>query len=209
METSINEEKLVEEISKRIREILELLGEDPNREGIRETPVRVAKALLDMTYGLRSPQPSIKVFKLRDEEGLNYDDEQLILAKDIQFSSLCEHHLLPFIGKIHIAYVVGEEARVAGFSKLIRIVNYYASRPQIQERLVNQIADAIMNSEIKPKGVIVIGNAIHMCVYVRGVKDKEAKLLSIATRGVFKKNRTLTNRVLRLLETSERSSSLI
>ncbi|EWG07763.1 MAG: GTP cyclohydrolase I [Candidatus Aramenus sulfurataquae] len=209
METSINEEKLVEEISKRIREILELLGEDPNREGIRETPVRVAKALLDMTYGLRSPQPSIKVFKLRDEEGLNYDDEQLILAKDIQFSSLCEHHLLPFIGKIHIAYVVGEEARVAGFSKLIRIVNYYASRPQIQERLVNQIADAIMNSEIKPKGVIVIGNAIHMCVYVRGVKDKEAKLLSIATRGVFKKNRALTNRVLRLLETSERSSSLI
>ncbi|MCY0882853.1 MAG: GTP cyclohydrolase I, partial [Acidianus infernus] len=166
METSISQEKLVEEIAKRVREILELLGEDPNREGLRETPERVARALIEMTSGLRSPPPKIKVFNAKDiDEGITEDEngDQVILIRDIQFSSLCEHHLLPFIGRIHVAYVANDDGKVAGFSKIIRIVNYYSARPQIQERLVSQIADAIMNSEIKPKGVMVIGNGIHMC----------------------------------------------
>jgi GTP cyclohydrolase I len=209
METSLNQEKLVEEIAKRVKEIIELLGDDPNREGMKETPTRVAKALLDMTYGLRTLQPSIKVFKLNNEGNINYEEDQLILLRDIQFSSLCEHHLLPFIGKIHVAYIVGEDGKVAGFSKIIRIVNYYSARPQIQERLVSQIADALMNSDIKPKGVMVMGDALHMCVYVRGVKDKEAKLLSVATRGIFKKDKALVNKVLRMLDSSSKSLSLI
>ncbi|BDC19786.1 GTP cyclohydrolase I FolE [Acidianus sp. HS-5] len=209
METSISQEKLVEEIARRVREILELLGEDPNREGLKETPERVARALIEMTSGLRTAPPKIKVFNAREmgeDTAETENGDQVILIRDIQFSSLCEHHLLPFIGRIHVAYVPNDEDRVAGFSKIIRIVNYYSARPQIQERLVSQIADAIMNSEIKPKGVMVIGNGIHMCAYVRGVKDKEAKLVSVATRGVFKTNRALVNQVFRLLDTSHERS---
>ncbi len=209
MEASISQEKLVEEIAKRVREILELLGEDPDREGLKETPERVARALIEMTSGLRTAPPKIKVFNARDigeDETETENGDQVILIRDIQFSSLCEHHLLPFIGRIHVAYVANDEGKVAGFSKIIRIVNYYSARPQIQERLVSQIADAIMNSEIKPKGVMVIGNGIHMCAYVRGVKDKEAKLVSVATRGVFKTNRALVNQVFRLLDTTHERS---
>lgn len=203
METSLSKEKLEEEIAKRVREILELLGENPDREGLAETPNRVARAFLEMTSALRTSQPEIKVFKL-GEDGVSYEEDQIVLASDIQFSSLCEHHLLPFVGKIHVAYIVGEEGKVAGFSKIIRIVNYYASKPQIQERLVSEIADAIMQSDLHPKGVMVIGDAVHMCSYVRGVKDKEAKLLSVASRGIFKTNRTLRNHVFRMLEVSNR-----
>jgi len=184
-----------------------LLGEDPEREGLRETPIRVAKALLEMTSGLRTHQPQIKIFNLA-EDGITEDEDQVILVRNIGFSSLCEHHLLPIIGKIHVAYIVGEERKVAGFSKIIRIANYYSARPQIQERLVQQIADAIMTSDIHPKGVMVIGDAIHMCSYVRGVKDREASLLSIATRGSFKTSASLRNYVFRLLEISKKSSLL-
>ena len=208
MEETISNERLVEEIAKRVREILELLGEDPDREGLRETPVRVARALLEMTSGLREPQPQVKVFSLSDN-GRSADEDEIVLVKNISFSSLCEHHLLPIIGKIHVAYVVGPNKKVAGFSKIIRLVNYYSARLQIQERLVEQVADAIMNSEIQPKGVMVIGDAIHMCAYVRGVKDREASLMSVATRGVFKNNPSLRNYVFRLLETSNKKSTLL
>lgn len=207
MEETLNQEKLVQQIAKRIREILELLGEDPDREGLRETPERVARALLEMTEGLRTPQPQIKIFSLA-EDGVSEDEDQIVLIKNISFSSLCEHHLLPILGKIHVAYVVGHERKVAGFSKIIRITNYYSARPQIQERLVQQIADAVMNSDIHPKGVMVIGDALHMCSYVRGVKDREASLLSVATRGVFKSSASLRNHVYRLLEVSKKSSLL-
>ncbi|MEM4046266.1 MAG: GTP cyclohydrolase I [Metallosphaera sp.] len=203
METSLSKEKLEEEIAKRVREILKLLGEDPNREGLVETPHRVARAFLEMTSALRNSQPELKVFNL-EANGTEYEQDQIVLASDIQFSSLCEHHLLPFVGKIHVAYVIGEEKKVAGFSKIIRIVNYYASKPQIQERLVSEIADAIMNSDLQPRGVMVIGDAIHMCSYVRGVKDKEARLLSVASRGLFKTNRSLRNNVFRMLEISNK-----
>ncbi|TRM80206.1 GTP cyclohydrolase I FolE [Sulfolobus sp. A20-N-F6] len=194
-------------MAKRIREILELLGENPEREGLRETPERVAKALLEMTNGLRQSPPKIKVFNLSEEDSRNHED-QIIIVRDINFSSLCEHHMLPIIGKINVAYIVGDEGKVAGFSKIIRIVNYYASRLQIQERLVEQVADAIMNSDIKPKGVMVIGDALHMCSYVRGVKDREANLVSVAYRGLFKTNRSLRNHVLRILDNTNKVNLL-
>ncbi|BBG26681.1 GTP cyclohydrolase I [Sulfuracidifex tepidarius] len=208
MEKIEYKEKAIEEISVRVKEILELLGEDVNREGLRETPTRVAKALYEMTSGLRTEPPKIKVFNLSETGDVEYEEDQLIVAKDVGFSSLCEHHLLPFIGKVHIAYVVGKGGKVAGFSKLIRITNYYASRPQIQERLVSQIADALMNSDVEPKGVLVIGSGVHMCSFVRGVKDREANLVSIATRGVLKTNRSLRNQAMRLIESSTKQNLL-
>ncbi|MEM3939863.1 MAG: GTP cyclohydrolase I FolE [Saccharolobus sp.] len=205
--TELREQELIEEIAKRVREILELIGENPDREGLKGTPERVAKALLEMTSGLRTEQPNIKIFNI-NEDGKKYEEDQIVLVRDINFSSLCEHHMLPIIGKIHVAYIVGNEGRIAGFSKIIRLVNYYASRPQVQERLVEQIAEALMNSDIKPKGVMVIGNALHMCSYVRGVKDKEANLVSIAYRGLLKTNKALRNQVFRLLDSSKKTSLL-
>ncbi|EZQ06890.1 MULTISPECIES: GTP cyclohydrolase I [Acidianus] len=206
METSINQENVVSEIAKRVKEILSLLGEDTEREGLKETPERVARALIEMTSGLRASPPHIKVFSSNDVNAQIEQNGSIVVIRDIQFSSLCEHHLLPFFGKIHVAYVVNDEGKVAGFSKIIRIVNYYSARPQIQERLVSQIADAIMSSEINPKGVMVIGNGIHTCAYVRGVKDKEAKLVSLATRGIFKNNRAMINYVFRILDVSSKNN---
>jgi GTP cyclohydrolase I len=205
--TELSEQKLIEEIAKRVREILELIGENPDREGLKGTPERVAKALLEMTSGLRTEPPNIKIFNI-NEDGKKYEEDQIVVIRDINFSSLCEHHMLPIIGKIHVAYIVGNEGRIAGFSKIIRLVNYYASRPQVQERLVEQIAEALMNSDIKPKGVMVIGNALHMCSYVRGVKDREANLVSIAYRGLLKTNKALRNQVFRLIDSSKKTSLL-
>jgi len=172
-------EILVKEIAERIREILKLIGEDIDREGIKETPERYALALLEMTKALRDPQPEIKSFSLSESQG------QLVILRNISFSSICEHHLLPFIGKIDIIYEVGDEKKIIGLSKLIRLVNYYSSKPQIQERLVNEIADAIMRSDASPKGVVVAARGIHMCVYARGVKDREAKFFTYAVRGTL------------------------
>ncbi|MEM4768780.1 MAG: GTP cyclohydrolase I FolE [Saccharolobus sp.] len=205
--TELREQELIEEIAKRVREILELIGENPDREGLKGTPERVAKALLEMTSGLRTEPPNIKIFNI-NEDGKKYEEDQIVVVRDINFSSLCEHHMLPIIGKIHVAYIVGNEGRIAGFSKIIRLVNYYASRPQVQERLVEQIAEALMNSDIKPKGVMVIGNALHMCSYVRGVKDREANLVSIAYRGLLKTNKALRNQVFRLIDSSKKTSLL-
>ncbi|MCQ4349845.1 MAG: GTP cyclohydrolase I [Sulfolobales archaeon] len=200
-------ETLEEKIAYHVKEILKLLGEDVEREGLRETPKRVARALLEMTSALRTKMPYVKVFKI-SEDGVVRDPNQIVLVRNVSFTTLCEHHFLPVIGKMHVAYVVGDEGKVAGFSKIIRLVNYFASKPQLQERLVSEVADALMNSDVKPKGVLVVSNAIHMCTYVRGVKDKEATLMSIATRGVFVKDNRLKSYVLRML-TMESKKELI
>jgi GTP cyclohydrolase I len=192
------ETEIQEKIAYHVREILKLLGEDPDREGLKETPNRVARALLEMTSALRTEMPPMKVFRISERDVIK-DPNQIVVIRGVSFSTLCEHHLLPVVGKMHIAYVIGDEGKVAGFSKIIRLVNYFASKPQLQERLVTEVADALMNSDVKPKGVMVIANAIHMCSYVRGVKDKEATLMSIATRGVFEKDRRLKNYVFRML----------
>jgi len=206
-ETTETSETLEERIAYHVKEILKLLGEDVEREGLRETPKRVARALLEMTSALRTKMPYVKVFKI-SEDGVVRDPNQIVLVRNVSFTTLCEHHFLPVIGKMHVAYVVGDEGKVAGFSKIIRLVNYFASKPQLQERLVSEVADALMNSDVKPKGVLVVSNAIHMCTYVRGVKDKEATLMSIATRGVFVKDNRLKSYVLRML-TMESKKELI
>lgn len=166
------------------RELLILIGEDPNREGLTETPYRAAKTWFDeLTAGYRvNLQELIKSFDLKCDGCIEFED--LILVKDIPVRSLCEHHLLPFIGYAHVAYV--PQDRILGLSKLARIVEAFSRRLQIQERLTNQIADFIYEN-LRPKGVMVLINAYHTCTIIRGIKEP-LHMATIAVRGVFTEN---------------------
>ncbi len=168
-----------EKIKKAVREILIAIGENPDREGLKETPERVANMYEEILGGyFQDVKEHIKLFTA------SYDE--MIIVKDIPFFSLCEHHMLPFFGKVHIAYIPNEN-KVTGLSKLARIVDVYAKRLQLQERLTEQIADAIVEN-LNPKGVLVIVEAEHLCMVMRGVKKKGSKTITSALRGIFKKN---------------------
>ncbi len=172
----INQKK----IEKAIKEILIAIGEDPKRSGIKDTPKRVARMYAELFGGLHSdPAKELTVFH---EE----DHEEMVMIKDIPFYSMCEHHLVPFFGKAHVAYIP-TMGRVTGLSKLVRVVEGFAKRPQIQERLTSQIADCIMK-KIKPRGVFVVIEAEHLCMSMRGVKKPGAITTTSAVRGVFQKN---------------------
>ncbi len=168
-----------EKIKKAVREILIAIGENPDREGLKETPERVANMYEEILGGyFQDVKEHIKLFTA------SYDE--MIIVKDIPFFSLCEHHMLPFFGKVHIAYIPNKN-KVTGLSKLARIVDVYAKRLQLQERLTEQIADAIVEN-LNPKGVLVIVEAEHLCMVMRGVKKKGSKTITSALRGIFKKN---------------------
>jgi len=169
-----------EKIEKAVYMILEAIGEDPEREGLLETPARVARMYREVFCGLYE-DPNIHLQKVFTEE-----HEELVLVKDIAFSSMCEHHLLPFFGKAHVAYIP-HKGRVTGLSKLARVVDSYAKRPQLQERLTSQIADCIMK-HLNPYGVIVVVEAEHMCMTLRGIKKPGSKTVTSAVRGAFKSN---------------------
>ncbi|NCD04828.1 MAG: GTP cyclohydrolase I FolE [Spirochaetia bacterium] len=175
---------------KAIEMFLEAIGEDLNREGIKDTPKRVAKMYEELTsgYSLNAKEPLSKVFSV------NHSD--LVLVKDINFHSLCEHHLLPFMGNVHIAYI--PNTQVVGLSKLARTVEIYARRLQLQEQLTNQIADSIYEY-LKPKGVFVVVSAEHTCMTMRGIKKVGSKTLSYSSKGVFKDNYQLQKNVLDLI----------
>jgi len=166
-----------EKVMAAIRLLLEGIGEDPDREGLLETPERVARMCVDM-YGGLDENPG---------EHLNKQfpapDSELVIEKDIVFYSICEHHLLPFFGKVHIAYIPNE--KVAGLSKLPRTVEVFARRPQIQEQMTVQIADTI-EQYLSPKGVIVMIEAEHTCMTMRGIKKPGVMATTLATRGLFK-----------------------
>lgn len=164
-------------IENAIKLLLEGIGENPEREGLKETPKRVARMYEEVLSGMdKNPKDCLcKRFSAKGSE--------LVLERDIQFYSLCEHHILPFFGKVHIAYIPNDE--VVGLSKLARTVEVYARRLQIQERMTMQIADAIMN-EISPKGLIVVAEAQHLCMEMRGVKKNGTNTITIATRGSLK-----------------------
>ncbi len=171
-------------IEQAVTMILEAIGEDPQREGLLETPARVARMYEEIFSGL-SEDPSLHLEKVFTEE-----HEEMILIKDIPFYSMCEHHLLPFFGKAHVAYLPRKEAsrgNITGLSKLARVVEGYAKRPQLQERLTAQVADAIMN-KLNPYGVMVVMEAEHMCMTLRGVRKPGSKTLTSAVRGSFQKN---------------------
>ncbi len=165
-----------ERIRKAVREILIAVGEDPNREGLLETPDRVARMYAEVFAGLHT-DPSIHLQKTFTQK-----HDEMVLVKDIEFSSSCEHHLLPFIGKAHIAYL--PNGRVVGLSKLARVVEAVAKRPQVQERMTEQIADLIM-THLKPRGVAVIVEASHSCMTIRGVRKPGAMTITSSMRGGF------------------------
>lgn len=179
-----------DKIKQAVRMLLEGMGEDPEREGLLETPDRIARMYTEIFAGMEeNPKvPLSKVFSVEDSE--------MVLEKDIVFYSMCEHHMLPFYGKAHIAYI--PDGKVVGLSKLARTVEVYAKRLQIQERMTTQIADAIMEY-LAPKGVMVVLEAEHMCMTMRGVKKPGSKTVSVATKGVFAEDAAMQNRFFQLL----------
>lgn len=169
-----------EKIEKAVRSILEAIGEDPEREGLVNTPSRVARMYEEVFCGIHD-DPSKHLQVLFTE-----DHEEMVLVKDIYFYSMCEHHLLPFFGKAHVAYIP-RKGKITGLSKLARTVEVLAKRPQLQERLTSSIADLIMKA-LNPMGVLVVVEAEHMCMTMRGIKKPGSMTLTSAVRGLFKTN---------------------
>jgi len=181
-------------IEKAVRLIIGAIGDDVNREGLRETPRRVADMYADIFDGIgREPKDVIKVFEAEEHD-------EMVILKDIPFYSVCEHHLLPFLGKAHIAYIP-KKNKLLGLSKLARIVELYAKRLQLQERLTSQIADTLMRT-IEPLGVLVIVEAEHLCMTMRGVKKPGSKMVTSAIRGIFRKNESTRKEALELISKS-------
>jgi GTP cyclohydrolase I len=164
-----------------VREILSAIGEDAERDGLLETPARVARMYAEMFGGLHM-EPGRHLHKVFEEQ---YDE--MVLVRDITFHSMCEHHLLPFIGKAHVGYV--PQGRVTGLSKLARVVDEVARRPQVQERMTHMIAD-LLESELEAKGVIVVLEAEHTCMTIRGVRKPGALTITSAVRGLLKENQS-------------------
>jgi GTP cyclohydrolase I len=162
-----------------VRELLLAVGEDPDRPGLRETPARVARAYAETFGGL--DQDPAAVLSTTFEE----DHDELVLVKDIPLYSTCEHHLVPFHGVAHIAYIPSEDGRVTGLSKLARLVDVYARRPQVQERMTRQIADAL-HGVLKPRGALVVIQAEHLCMGMRGIRKPGAVTTTSAVRGLFR-----------------------
>lgn len=165
-----------ERIERAVREILIGIGEDPDREGLQQTPARVARAYEEMFVGLRTDPAELL------QRTFGEGHSELVLVKDIEVWSCCEHHLLPFTGVAHVGYIPGKDGRITGLSKLARLVDAYAKRPQVQERLTSQIADALVQ-HLQPGGVIVVVECEHLCMTMRGVKKPGAKTITSAVRG--------------------------
>ena len=164
-----------------VREILIAIGEDPDRDGLRRTPTRVAQAYAELFAGLRVDPADVLTTTFEANH------EELVLVRDIQVFSLCEHHLLPFHGSAHLGYIPGEDGRITGLSKLARLVDVYARRPQVQERLTSQIADLLME-KLQPRGVIAVLECEHMCMSMRGIQKAGARTVTSAVRGIFQRD---------------------
>lgn len=179
-----------ERIAKAVREILAAVGENPDREGLRETPNRVARMYEELFSGMRqNPRSMLQtVFTEKYEE--------MVVLRDITFNSMCEHHLMPFEGKAHVAYL--PDGKVVGLSKLARVVDAYALRPQVQERLTTQLADVIM-SELSAQGAAVVIEAVHTCMTCRGVKKPGSTMVTSAIRGICATNPATRAEVMSLL----------
>jgi GTP cyclohydrolase IA len=170
-------------IEKAVREILLAIGEDPDREGLAETPKRVAKAYAEFFAGIHQDPAEIL------STTFDIEHEEMVLVKDIPFYSTCEHHLVPFHGWAHIGYIPSNEGKVTGLSKLARLVEVFARRPQVQERLTTQIVDALMQ-HLQPSGAIVVIECEHMCMSMRGVRKPGAKTVTSAVRGQLRESAT-------------------
>jgi len=179
-------------IAAAVREILEAVGEDPDRDGLHDTPQRVARMYAEIFAGLHdSPDRHLKVT-------FEAEHDEMVMVRDIPVYSACEHHLIPFIGKAHIAYIPGEDGRITGLSKLARLADVYARRPQVQERLTVQIADALVRV-LEPRGALVVIEAEHLCMSMRGVRKPGSSTVTSAVRGLFKTNQATRYEAMRLI----------
>jgi GTP cyclohydrolase I len=181
-----------------VRRELELLGEDPSREGLVRTPARVASALKWMTQGYASSAEDVVGEGIFEE-----DHDNMIMVRDIELYSMCEHHMLPFFGKAHVAYI--PNGKIVGLSKIPRIVDVYAQRLQVQERLTEQIAEGLC-SVLKPAGVGVVIEAYHLCMMMRGVQKQNSKTITSALRGAFREDPKTRDEFLRLAHNSGAAS---
>jgi len=178
-------------IEKAVREILLAIGENPNREGLKDTPKRVARMYEEVFSCIgKNPVDAVTVFKTEEHE-------EMVILRDIPFYSMCEHHLLPFYGKAHVAYIPKKD-RLAGLSKLARVVEMISRCPQLQERITTQVADTLMKV-LKPQGVLVIVDAEHLCMTMRGVKKPGSRMTTSAVRGVFRKSDITRKEALQLI----------
>lgn len=184
-----------EKIEKAVRLLLEGIGEDPDREGLRETPSRIAR-MYEEIYGGMYEDASVHLART-----FSSDSKGMVIERDIPFYSTCEHHLLPFYGKVQIAYI--PDGRVVGLSKLARTVEVFARRLQLQEQLTSQIADALMEG-MHPKGVLVLIEAEHLCMTMRGVRKPGSKTMTIARRGAFESDSALEEQFFRMMQTGGR-----
>ncbi|MEJ7702791.1 MAG: GTP cyclohydrolase I FolE [Geodermatophilaceae bacterium] len=166
-----------------VRELLLAVGEDPDRPGLKETPSRVARAYDEMFAGLYIDPESVL------ETVFDEDHEEMVIVKDIALYSTCEHHLVPFHGAAHVGYIPNSGGRITGLSKLARLVDLYARRPQVQERLTSQVADALVR-RLEPRGAIVVIEAEHLCISMRGVRKPGSRAVTSAVRGSLQKNAT-------------------
>ena len=179
-------------IERAVREILSAIGEDPDRDGLVDTPARVARAYAEQFSGL-SQHPEDVLGTVFDA-----DHDELILVRDIEVYSTCEHHLVPFFGRAHVAYIPNEKGQITGLSKLARLVDIYARRPQVQERMTSQIADALMRV-LEPRGALVVIEAEHLCMSMRGVRKPGAKTVTSAVRGIIRDSATTRAEAMSLL----------
>ena len=179
-------------IERAVREILIAIGEDPDRDGLIDTPARVARAYAEQFSGL-SQHPEDVLGTVFDA-----DHDELILVRDIEVYSTCEHHLVPFFGRAHVAYIPNEKGQITGLSKLARLVDVYARRPQVQERMTSQIADALMRV-LEPRGALVVIEAEHLCMSMRGVRKPGAKTVTSAVRGSIRDNASTRAEAMSLL----------
>jgi GTP cyclohydrolase I len=179
-----------ERIRRAVREILAAVGEDPDREGLLETPARVARMYAELFSGLHD-DPRVHLKKVFTEK---YDE--VVLVKDISFNSMCEHHMLPFLGKAHIGYI--PDGKVLGLSKLARVVDVVSRRPQVQERMTETIAD-LMVEELSPKGVAVVVEASHSCMTIRGIRKPGSICVTSAMRGIFRSHLSSRSEIMTLI----------
>lgn len=182
-----------EKIEKAVRDILEAIGENPDREGLIDTPKRIAKMYEEIFAGLQvDPREHLDIYFQEENH------EELVLVKDIPFYSMCEHHLVPFYGKAHVGYIP-KNGKLTGLSKLARVVDTVSKRPQLQERLTSTIADTIVE-KLQPHGVIVVVEAEHMCMTMRGIKKPGSKTVTSVVRGIFQKDAKARAEAMSLIE---------
>jgi GTP cyclohydrolase I len=181
-----------ERIERAVREILSAIGEDPDRDGLKRTPARVAEMYAEICAGL-SEDPAEHLVVTFEA-----DHDEMVLVRDIALYSVCEHHLVPFHGHAHVAYIPNEDGRITGLSKLARLVDGFAKRPQVQERLTTQIADALVGA-LAPRGAFVMIEAEHLCMSMRGVRKPGTLTVTSAVRGLFKDNPSTRAEVMAML----------